>query len=89
MLPTTLVLGSLVACASGHGALFSPPPRNAFDRTMPKFEGGKGSNCNCGELDAQNNGCDVGTRGGLNGQSCFWFSQGCFIGTFRFFFRVQ
>lgn len=72
-----LLAASLHRMAAGHGALVSPVPRNAFDRQLPRFAGGRGSECNCGDVVA---GCAVGARAGMNGQSCFWFSQGCFIG---------
>ena len=69
----TLLLASAVASASAHGALVSPRARNAFDASL--FA--NGSACNCGNPAA---GCDQANRAGMNGQSCFWFSQGCFIG---------
>ena len=62
----------------GHGAMVKPLPRNAFDRLLPQFAGGRGSGCSCGSPAL---GCDVGAvRAGTLGQSCYWFSQGCFIG---------
>ena len=75
---STTYFATLLAtpCCDAHGALFYPPPRNARDALLPKYQSGKGSDCNCGQRDAQANGCDVGTRAGLNGQGCFWFSQG-------------
>ena len=57
-----------------HGALVSPPARNAFDRTLPEFRGGRGSLCSCGNASA---GCTAGDdRAGMGGQPCLWFSQG-------------
>jgi len=68
-----LLLASSVASAFAHGALVSPRARNAFDASL--FA--NGSACNCGDPEA---GCVQANRAGMNGQSCFWFSQGCFIG---------
>jgi len=61
----------------GHGSLISPLPRNSFDRDLPQYQDGRTSECNCGNTTS---GCGVGFREGMGGQSCFWFSQGCFIG---------
>jgi hypothetical protein len=55
---TTIVSSLLVARAAGHAALYSPVPRNANDRDLPLFSGGKSPKCPCT--------CDngMGTRGG-------------------------
>ena len=69
-----------VASVAGHGALVTPPSRNAVDRFLPKFQGGKSEgycSCNCGNATA---GCDAGIREPGGGQPCLWFSQGCSIG---------
>eukprot|EP00040_Diaphanoeca_grandis_P027648 m.157851 g.157851 ORF g.157851 m.157851 type:complete len:387 (-) comp31067_c5_seq2:77-1237(-) len=71
------ISGTLVAVVFGHGSLISPPPRNSFDRNLPQYQGGRTSECNCGNTTS---GCGLGFRHGMGGQSCFWFSQGCFIG---------
>ena len=72
---------ALLACAArvarAHGSLVSPPSRNAVDGRLPRFSGGAHSACACGDSVA---GCALGTRQGMSGQPCFWFSQGCFIG---------
>lgn len=77
----SLLLASLVAAVAAHGALVTPPPRNAVDRFLPEFEGGKApktsDSCNCGN---SSSGCSSGLREVANGQSCLWFSQGCSIG---------
>jgi len=87
-----LICVSLIATASGHGSLYIPMPRNAMDRGLPEFEGGKSpasqGPCTCdngnGGPTAPSSGCDMGLRGGVDGkgdgQSCFWWSQGCSIG---------
>ena len=72
----------LVLCvvrATSHGAVISPPTRNAVDRFLPAFAGGKSpsDSCNCGNSGA---GCDEGIREAGGGQPCLWFSQGCTIG---------
>lgn len=62
-----------------HGSLILPPSRNAVDRFLPAFVGGKApkASCNCGDTI---NGCDAGVRASGGGQPCLWFSQGCTIG---------
>lgn len=78
---TFAALSLLVTGAAGHGMLVYPPSRNAVDRFLPQFEGGKspigGGSCNCGD---NGNGCDAGVRASGGGQPCLWFSQGCTIG---------
>ena len=63
----------------GHGMLITPPARNAFDRFLPGFEGGRSTSnsCNCGD---SRHGCVQGVRASGGGQPCLWFSQGCTIG---------
>lgn len=85
-----LVFFALVSSVAGHGALYIPTPRNAMDRALPEFEGGKSPKeaCTCnngnGGKSATSTGCDMGLRGGVDGkgdgQSCLWWSQGCSIG---------
>ena len=58
----------------GHGALIMPPSRNAIDRFLPEFGGGKfpkaddGENygCNCGNMTGD--GCTPGHRS--TGKAC-------------------
>lgn len=79
------LLSSLVALATGHGGLYIPTPRNAMDRHLPEFEGGKSpiESCTCnngnGGVKGPSEGCDMGLRGGVDGkgdgQSCLWWSQ--------------
>ena len=68
----------LVSMADAHGAMTVPPSRNAADRELPQFQGGKwtATGCNCGSP----TGCELGTREAGGGQACLWFSQGCTIG---------
>eukprot|EP00911_Craspedida_sp_UC1_P002862 UC1_evm2s2095 len=69
-----------------HGALFIPTPRNAADKDLPAFAGGRSPSkaCTCdngnGGPDGPKTGCDRGLRGNAGGQSCLWWSQGCSIG---------
>ena len=72
-----VLLGAVLPFTSGHGSLIQPASWNAFDRFLPQFSNGRGAACNCGD---PAKGCDVGNRDTMNGQSCFYFSQGCFIG---------
>ena len=64
---------------SGHGGLITPPSRNAVDRFLPGFAGGRSltDSCNCGN---SKTGCFEGVRASGGGQPCMWFSQGCSIG---------
>lgn len=76
------VLQALLPCATGHGMLISPPPRNSNDRNLPEFKHGKWpldtDGCNCAN---SKGGCDAATaREAGGGQACLWFSQGCTIG---------
>ena len=85
-----ILFASLVALASGHGAMYIPTPRNAMDSMLPEFEGGKSpiEACTCnngnGGADGPEKGCDMGLRAGSDGrgdgQSCLWWSQACSIG---------
>eukprot|EP00419_Tripos_fusus_P012397 CAMPEP_0172667152 /NCGR_PEP_ID=MMETSP1074-20121228/8242_1 /TAXON_ID=2916 /ORGANISM="Ceratium fusus, Strain PA161109" /LENGTH=438 /DNA_ID=CAMNT_0013483619 /DNA_START=59 /DNA_END=1376 /DNA_ORIENTATION=+ len=85
LLCQTLAL-CLVALVAGHGALYIPSPRNAMDRILPDFAGGKSplEACTCnngnGGPEGPTLGCDMGLRGPGDGQSCLWWSQGCSIG---------
>ena len=78
--PTLVLLSTLITPSAGHGALISPPSRNAVDRFLPAFHRGAtpadSNSCNCGN----NTGCDAGIRASGGGQPCLWFSQGCSIG---------
>jgi hypothetical protein len=78
------------AVVAAHSALYLPTPRNAMDRVLPEFEGGKSpiESCTCnngnGGPTGPKDGCDMGLRGGVDGkgdgQSCLWWSQACSIG---------
>ena len=61
-------LSVMVTNVAGHGMLVYPPSRNAVDRFLPEFQGGKspisGGSCNCGD----GNGCDAGVRASGGGQ---------------------
>merc|ERR1719272_1240673 len=85
-----MMLLALRDVAVAHGAMYIPTPRNAMDRALPEFEGGKSpiEACTCnngnGGKDGPKKGCDMGLRKGVDGkgdgQSCLWWSQGCSIG---------
>eukprot|EP00037_Helgoeca_nana_P029635 m.356205 g.356205 ORF g.356205 m.356205 type:complete len:377 (-) comp28018_c3_seq1:2541-3671(-) len=79
LLRVMVVVGTILPGVTGHGGLIYPPSRNAVDRFLPAFIGGKSpkTSCNCGDS-AQ--GCDAGVRASGGGQPCLWFSQGCTIG---------
>ena len=87
---TTLALPAL---AHGHAAMVHPRPRNAVDadmapwnQSMPDFlpvsATGKelSSLCPVGKGGGKFKGDGDAELSGENGQSCFWFSQGCSIG---------
>lgn len=79
-----------IPASAGHSALYIPTPRNAQDRALPEFEGGKSpiESCTCnngnGGPRGPKDGCAMGLRGGVDGkgdgQSCLWWSQACSIG---------
>jgi hypothetical protein len=86
---TAMRLGAalaLVGSAAGHGAVVRPTPRNAVDKDLAPWNGpvpctsaGK-----CPSVETATGWCPVpgadGKVSGQNGQSCFWFSNGCAIG---------
>ena len=45
----SLLVAALPALAIAHSALYIPTPRNAMDRHLPEFEGGKSQieSCTC------------------------------------------
>ena len=69
----------------GHGALITPPPRNAIDHTVAPWNGPVPQRelahhwCPVPDASAplQKN---LGRVSGKNGQACFWFNAGCSIG---------
>lgn len=77
MLRKTPVL-ALIASVRGHASMIMPPPRNAIDATLPAWSNGK--HPPTGVLDPKTASCTNGTSLCNNGQSTFWFSQGCTIG---------
>jgi hypothetical protein len=62
--------------ADAHGAMLTPPPRNAIDSTIPGMDWGNGST-HTGHMEPLGVGCANGTEECRPGQSVFWFSQGC------------
>jgi len=78
-MPRAWVAHLFVTGAAGHGALVSPPSRNAVDRFLPDFVGGKSASDNCNYA-SKAAAVDAGVRQSMGGQPCLWFSQGCTIG---------
>merc|ERR1712196_344313 len=79
----------LAAEAAAHGALVTPPSRNAVDRFLPEFQNGQSPQtpCTCPNRYPRNatgdHGsvpCNQGLRAPSGGQACLWWSQGCTIG---------
>jgi len=66
----------LATRASAHGAMVTPPPRNAIDSTIPGLNWGNGST-STGKVEPLHVNCANGTESCRPGQSVFWFSQGC------------
>jgi len=64
--------------AHGHGSMIMPPTRNAIDAKLSPWSNGK--HAMTGWIEPYNCKCTNGTDICNNGQSCFWFSQGCTIG---------
>jgi len=60
-----LIASWLIVSAKGHGGLVTPTSRNAVDRELGV------NTCPCANLTGEK--CN-------NGQACYWYSQGCFIG---------
>lgn len=62
----------------GHGAVVFPPPRNAVDHDISPWNGPVPE-----PIPGVKAWCPISngsTLSGVNGQSCFWFSNGCSIG---------
>jgi len=72
MLKFAVISAAVVALVAGHGAIVTPRARNSIDYLVgvnsPKDWP---SNAEC---------TNISGTGCHNGQACFWYSQGCFIG---------
>ena len=82
---TASVAATLLAPCAGHGALTSPPPRNAIDSNELPWGGKVPTPVPfepwCPMPSAAAATTDPGRNlTGDNGQACFWFSNGCAIG---------
>ena len=75
------LLFAFVVAVNGHASLIMPPTRNAIDATLPAWS--KGKHPSTGWIEPYDCSCTNGTHDCSNGQSCFWFSQGCTIGCDR------
>jgi hypothetical protein len=73
---------SILGLAAGHGAVITPPPRNGVDRDLAPWNGNVPDPTP--SVETKTGWCPVpgadGKPSGQNGQSCFWFSNGCAIG---------
>lgn len=58
--------------------MIMPAARNSVDADLPAWS--NGSHPETGLIEPYNCGCTNGSSTCNNGQSCFWFSQGCTIG---------
>ena len=67
-------LSGRTSCVSGHGAVVSPLTRNAADRYPLGPNLCLCANATPGTASARS------TAGCANGQACYWYQQGCFIG---------
>jgi len=71
-----LALAALFAVsADAHGSMIMPLARNSIDAEVAAWSGGK--HPMTGTIEPYNCGCTNGTDLCNNGQSCFWFSNGC------------
>eukprot|EP01048_Picozoa_sp_COSAG05_P030115 COSAG05_NODE_10284_length_573_cov_2.248945_1_plen_123_part_01 len=87
----TLTVAAAVAAAVGqadaHGAVTIPMPRNSVDGDTAPYNGTVPwpipfDNPNwCAHPSASMAGKDPRNLSGANGQACFWFSNGCDIGS--------
>ena len=90
---TTTLLAHLVASVHGHAALISPAPRNAVDRKLEPWAGGRFGDATCehpihgvdvnplwGNGSCWGCNCVNGTEPCEVAQTCTYFSQGCAIG---------
>jgi len=77
----TLLAASYATLAASHGAMITPRARNSVDWLVgvnsPKDWP---SNAECTNISAGTGAKGSATAGCHNGQGCFWYSQGCFIG---------
>jgi hypothetical protein len=73
-----LLCSASLAAVHGHASLIMPPTRNSIDAETSEWSDGK--HPNTGTIEPYNCRCTNGTSDCSNGQSCFWFSQGCTIG---------
>lgn len=93
LLRVTTLLAQLVATAHGHAALISPAPRNAVDRNLEPWAGGRFGDATCehpihgddvnplwGNGSCWGCNCVNGTEPCAVAQTCVYFSQGCSIG---------
>ena len=75
---TILILALAATTVHGHGAVVSPPPRNAVDRDLAPWNGPVPEHPP--SVESATGWCPVpgkdGKPSGENGQSCFWFSNG-------------
>jgi hypothetical protein len=71
----------LLSAVSGHASVIMPPSRNAIDAVEPGTPWSGGKHPPVGSIMPYSSTCTNGTNGVcLNGQSAFWFNQGCTIG---------
>jgi len=66
---------ALVPEALAHGSMIMPLARNSIDAETPEWSDGK--HPMTGTIEPYNCRCTNGTDVCNNGQSCFWFSNGC------------
>eukprot|EP00040_Diaphanoeca_grandis_P016385 m.84522 g.84522 ORF g.84522 m.84522 type:complete len:365 (-) comp25761_c0_seq1:150-1244(-) len=75
-------IASIIASIDAHGAVVNPPPRNAVDKNLLPWSGPVPPHPP--SVESKTGWCPVpdkdGKVSGQNGQSCFWFSNGCSIG---------
>jgi len=76
------IVAVAVSTVNGHGAVTYPPPRNAVDKDLAPWN--QPVPIHPPSVESKTGLCPSPDRNGKvtaqNGQSCFWFSNGCSIG---------
>eukprot|EP00656_Telonema_subtile_P018076 TRINITY_DN19740_c0_g4_i1.p1 TRINITY_DN19740_c0_g4~~TRINITY_DN19740_c0_g4_i1.p1 ORF type:complete len:386 (+),score=67.28 TRINITY_DN19740_c0_g4_i1:61-1218(+) len=77
-----LLCACVIVSVDAHGAVVDPPPRNAVDKDLSPWDGPVPANPP--SVESMTGWCPSPNKSGVvsgqNGQSCFWFSNGCAVG---------
>jgi len=75
MIKAAVVTLCFIGMVHGHGSMIMPLSRNSIDAETEEWSHGK--HPMTGTIEPYNCACTNGTSECDNGQSCFWFSNGC------------